>query len=52
MGSIEYYPAKSQDFRIFLAYIGRKYDYSEASGLKGYNTNRIEVGFMYRIKAY
>jgi len=52
MGSIEYYPVKSQDFRIFLAYIGRKYDYSEASGLKGYNTNRIEVGFMYRIKAY
>jgi hypothetical protein len=52
MGSIEYYPVKSQDFRIFLAYIGRKYDYSKASGLKDYNTNRIEIGFMYRIKAY
>ena len=26
MGSIEYYPAKQQDFRLFLAYVGRKYD--------------------------
>lgn len=52
MGSIEYYPMKDQDFRIFLAYIGRKFNFSEQSGLKNYNTNRIELGFMYRIKAY
>ena len=52
MGSIEYYPAKQQDFRLFLAYVGRKYDYSTKCGLKGYNTDRIELGFMYRIKAY
>lgn len=52
MGSIEYYPAKQQDFRIFLAYVGRKYDYSTKCGLKDYNTDRIELGFMYRIKAY
>lgn len=55
MGSIEYYPAKQQDFRIFLAYVGRKYNYSsnaEKLGLKDYNTDRIELGFMYRIKAY
>ncbi len=51
-GSIEYYPAKQQDFRLFLAYVGRKYDYSTKCGLKDYNTDRIELGFMYRIKAY
>ena len=52
MGSIEYYPAKQQDFRLFLAYVGRKFDYSTKCGLKAYNTDRIELGFMYRIKAY
>lgn len=52
MGSIEYYPAKQQDFRLFLAYVGRKYDYSTKCGLTDYNTDRIELGFMYRIKAY
>lgn len=52
MGSVEYYPVKQQDFRVFLAYIGRKYDYSDKCGLKDYNTNRIELGFMYRIKAF
>lgn len=52
MGSIEYYPAKQQDFRLFLAYVGRKFDYSTKCGLKDYNTDRIELGFMYRIKAY
>ena len=52
MGSIEYCPAKQQDFRLFLAYVGRKYDYSTKCGLKDYNTDRIELGFMYRIKAY
>lgn len=52
IGSVEYYPAKQQDFRVFLAYVGRKYDYSTKCGLKDYNTDRIELGFMYRIKAY
>ncbi|SES92124.1 porin [Prevotella sp. kh1p2] len=52
IGSVEYYPVKSQDFRVFLAYVGRKYNYSEKSGLEDYNTNRIELGFMYRIKVF
>lgn len=52
MSSVEYYPLKDQDFHVFLAYVGRKYDFSEKSGLKDYNTNRIELGFMYRIKAF
>lgn len=52
IGSVEYYPAKQQDFRVFLAYVGRKFNYSKKCGLEDYNTNRIELGFMYRIKAY
>lgn len=52
MGSLEYYPAKDQDFRIFLAYVGRKVNFSDECKLKDYNTNRIELGFMYRIKAF
>ena len=49
---VEYYPDKTQDFRVFLSYIGRKYDYSNKCGLKDYNTNRVELGFMYRIKCF
>jgi len=52
LGSIEYYPVKSQDFRVFLAYVGHKFDFSDKCGLADYNTNRIELGFMYRIKCY
>lgn len=52
IGSIEYYPDKTQDLRVFLAYLGQKVDYSKASGLKDTNSNRIELGFMYRIKCY
>lgn len=52
VGSVEYYPVKSQDFRVFLAYVGRKVTYKNGVGLDKYNTNRIELGFKYRIKAY
>ena len=52
VGSVEYYPVKSQDFRVFMAYVGRKVTYKDGVGLDKYNTNRIELGFKYRIKAY
>ena len=52
VSSVEYYPVKSQDFRVFLAYVGRKVTYKDGVGLDKYNTNRIELGFKYRIKAY
>ena len=51
-GSLEYYPVKSQDFRIYLAYLGRHYDYSKRCGLKDRSTSRIELGMMYRIKCF
>ncbi len=57
IGALEYYPMEGQDFRVSLSYIGRKFNYSDDakavnSKLADYNTNRIELGFMYRIKAF
>ena len=52
VASLEYYPLKDQDLRFFVAYIGRSHQYSKACGLENTFTNRIELGFMYRIKAY
>lgn len=55
IASVEYYPVKHEDFRIFLAYVGRHYNYNDrvkAYDLKDYSTNRIELGFMYRIKVF
>lgn len=54
VGSIEYFPARKQqqDLRVFLAYTGRKYDYSKKCGLNDYNADRIELGMMYRLKVF
>ena len=51
VGSLEYYPAKGQDLRVFLAYIGHKAWYT-LDTLQDPGTGRMEIGFMYRIKAY
>lgn len=50
-GSLEYYPMKDQDLRFFLAYIGHNAWYTLES-LQNSGTGRMEIGFMYRIKAY
>ncbi|ACU07262.1 hypothetical protein FIC_00809 [Flavobacteriaceae bacterium 3519-10] len=53
MGGVEYLPFKDQDLRVFLAYIGRKYVYTEAiPSLHDYHTDRVSLGVMYRIKAF
>ena len=55
MANLEYYPDKSQDFRVFLSYVGRHYAFSDkvkTYGFEDYNTNRLELGFMFRIKAF
>lgn len=52
LGSLEFYPDKSQDFRLYLAYIGRHHNYSKRCGLTDRSTNRIELGMMYRMKCY
>ena len=51
MAGIEYYPFDGQDLRFYLAYIGRRNAFSEDSGLKAVNRNRLELGFMCRLKA-
>ena len=51
-GAIEYYPDKTQDLRVFLAYQGQNINNSKESALGGKHSNRIELGFMYRIKCY
>lgn len=50
--SIEYYPDKSQDLHFFLGYAGHRVGFKAASGLDDISTNRIELGFMYRLKAF
>jgi len=52
LGSIEYWPVPKNDFRIFLAYLGHTYNFNKYSNLDDYSTNRVELGFMYRIKCY
>ena len=52
VASIEFYPVKDQDFRVFLAHIGRAHRFNQASGLANTTAHRLEIGFMYRIKAY
>lgn len=51
-GAVEYYPARKekQNLHIFLAYTGRKYKYTKQSLMTNYNTSRIELGMMYRMK--
>lgn len=46
---IEYLPLKDQDLRLFLTYVGRKYDYTNVGSTY---TNRVSLGMMYRIKAF
>lgn len=54
---VEYIPLKDQDLRLYLAYIGRSYEFSDkfqnyGAALDGYNTNRVSLGLIYRIKAF
>ena len=52
VGTLEYFPVLMQDFRVFLSYVGHKYNYTRRCGLADYNTDRLELGIIYRIKAY
>ena len=50
--SIEYYPVKDQDLRVFLAFLGHSYVFNKTCGLSDYNTANIELGFKYRMKLF
>ena len=51
VGVLEYYPVKDQDLRFFLSYIGHHRTFT-LDTLPTQNTGRVELGIMYRIKAY
>jgi hypothetical protein len=50
--AVQWIPDLSQDARLSLAYVGKKVDYKQACGLEDYHSDRIELSFIYRIKAY
>lgn len=51
---VEYMPFADQDLKLFGAYMGRRQEFSDESGLsfKNNNMNRIEVGFMYHLNVF
>ncbi|PVX50868.1 phosphate-selective porin O/P [Balneicella halophila] len=51
-GGVEYLPFEDQDLRVFLTYVGRKYDFDDNLAFSDYDTNRVSLGIIYRIKAF
>lgn len=51
IGALEYFPIEDQDLRFFLSYTGH-HRFFKVNTLQDYSTGRIELGIMYRIKAY
>ena len=51
---VEYKPFADQDLKLFGAYMGRRQEFSDKSGLsaKNNNMNRVEVGFMYHLNIF
>ena len=50
IAALEYYPDPAEDFRIFLAYIGRDDHYKTVVNNPVSHVNRIELGLIYRMK--
>jgi len=50
--SLEYFPDPTQDFRLFLAGYLDGCSYSDETGLQPWMKSSLELGFIYRIKAY
>ncbi len=48
---VEYLPFADQDLRVFLTYVGRKVEYDKDI-FHNYDSNRVSLGIMYRIKAF
>lgn len=52
MGGIEFVPDPNYKIRYTLNYQGNRYSYSKECRLDSYNTNRIEVGILCRLKCF
>ena len=49
---LEYYPMENSNLHFFLTYVGRKYNYTNKTDLKDYDTNRVSGGFIYQLKMF
>lgn len=55
---LEHRPFKEEDLKLFLTYVGRKYTFantlkqSNNAVFNDYNTNRVSLGIIYRIKPF
>lgn len=55
IGGIEYYPFNDRNLHFFATYVGRYYDYTnkaKAFGARDYNTNQIQVGFIWQMPVF
>ena len=55
IGGIEYYPLKDRNLHFFVTYVGRNYKYTakaKAFGAEDYNTNGIQVGFIWHMPVF
>lgn len=47
-----WYPDLSQEAKLSLAYVGKSVKYKDGCGLEDFNSNRIELSLIYRIKIF
>ena len=55
IGGIEYYPFKDRNLHFFATYVGRNYLYTGKAkefGAKDYNTNSVQVGFIWSMPVF
>ena len=55
IGGVEYYPFKDRNLHFFVAYVGRNYKYTakaKSFGAEDYNTNNIQVGFIWQMPVF
>ena len=52
LAGIEYYPLEDSNLHFFCTFVGRSYKFTDRSAQKGYNTQRLEVGFIYQLPMF
>lgn len=55
LGGFEYAPFEETKIRFFANYVGRKYEFTnlgKKAGFENYNTDRVSIGFIYKIPVF
>jgi hypothetical protein len=56
LGGIEYYPMNKSNLHFFACFVGRSYDFSDRAkelfNARNYHTQRVSVGFIYKLPMY